>query len=127
MTGYRLLQLGLALFPLSTGADKFLHVLVNWNQYVCAPLARLAGQQLGALMKIAGAFELLIGVGLLLRPRIFGFVLSGYLLLVVLNLLLTGAFFDIALRDFSIGVCALALGRLSGGKKVGPAFRLSNL
>lgn len=113
MKGERLLQLGLALFPLTTGADKFLHVLVNWNQYVCAPLARLAGQHLGALMKLAGALELLIGIGLLLRPRIIGFVLSGYLLLVVVNLLLTGAFLDIALRDLTIGICALALTRLS--------------
>ena len=48
-----------------------------------------------------------------LRPRLGAYVVAGWLLAIILNLLLIPGFFDIALRDFGLCLGAIALGRLS--------------
>jgi hypothetical protein len=49
-----------------------------------------------------------------IRPRIFSYVVAGWLGAIILNLLLIPGFFDVALRDLGLLLGALALGRLSG-------------
>jgi hypothetical protein len=51
--------------------------------------------------------------GVAIKPRIFAYVVSAWLLLIVANLLLIPGYFDIALRDFGLSLGALALARLS--------------
>ena len=47
------------------------------------------------------------------RPRIGAYVVAAWLAGIILNLLLSGRYFDIALRDFGLFLGALALGRLA--------------
>jgi len=57
--------------------------------------------------------EIIAGLGILFKPRLFAYVVSAWLLLIVLNLLMTGHHFDIALRDIGLMLGALALGKLA--------------
>jgi hypothetical protein len=110
---HRVLQFGFVAAPIIAGADKFFHVLVNWDQYLAPVVPRVLGIQGHTFMLAAGVIEIAAGVGVALKPRIFGYVVSGWLLGIVGNLLLTGQYFDIALRDFGLAIGAFALGRLS--------------
>jgi hypothetical protein len=53
------------------------------------------------------------GLGVAFKPKIFAYVVSAWLLLIIVNLLLVPGYFDVALRDLGLALGALALGRLS--------------
>lgn len=65
------------------------------------------------MMLIIGVVEIVAGLLVALKPRIGAYVVAGWLLGTICNLLLLGNYFDIALRDFGLALAALALGRLS--------------
>jgi len=67
-------------------------------------------------MLAVGGVEVLAGVLVAVLPRIGGYVVAAWLAGIIVNLVLTGGFYDIALRDFGLLVAALALARLA------PAF-----
>jgi hypothetical protein len=47
------------------------------------------------------------------HARIFGYVAAGWLLAIAVNLLTTGAFFDVAARDVGLALSAFALAKLA--------------
>jgi hypothetical protein len=47
------------------------------------------------------------------RPRIGAYVVTAWLLGIIVNLLLIPGYLDVALRDFGLALGALALARLS--------------
>jgi hypothetical protein len=99
--------------PVVFGIDKFFHWLVDWDRYVAPVVNDLVGGRAHALMLGVGVIEIVAGIGVALRPRIFAYVVSAWLLGIVANLLLIPGYYDIALRDLGLAVGALALGRLS--------------
>ena len=117
---YRLLQVGFVVAPILAGLDKFLHLLVpaGWEQY----LAPFIGDVIPAhtFMMIVGVVEIVAGIGVALKPRIFAYVVAAWLAGIILNLLVNPATYDavgwgldLALRDLGLALGALALGRLS--------------
>ena len=64
-------------------------------------------------MLVVGVIEIVAGIGVFFKPRIFAYVVSAWLLLIMMNLLMLGAYFDVALRDLGLLLGALALARLS--------------
>jgi hypothetical protein len=64
-------------------------------------------------MLAVGVIEIVAGLGVAFKPRIFAYVVSAWLLLIVANLLMIPGYFDVALRDFGLSLAALALARLS--------------
>lgn len=108
---YRILQFGFVVAPIVAGLDKFFNVLTDWSQY----LAPFIGNMIGAevFMGIVGVVEIVAGIGVALKPRIFAYVVAAWLVGIILNLLLIPGYFDIALRDLGLALGALALGRLS--------------
>src|SRR5712664_1776177 len=111
--GYEILHLGFTVAPIVAGLDKFFHLLVNWDQYLPAFVNNLTGGHGHQLMLVAGVIEIIAGLGVWFRPKIFAYVVSAWLLLIIANLLLIPGYFDVALRDFGLALGALALGRLS--------------
>jgi hypothetical protein len=110
---YQILHWGFVAAPVLAGADKFVHVLTNWDQYLAPALARLSPLSAHATMLVVGVIEIAAGLIVALKPRIGAYVVAAWLVGIILDLLLLGAFFDIALRDFGLFLGALALGRLS--------------
>jgi hypothetical protein len=110
---FRILQLGFVAAPVLAGLDKFFHLLVNWDQYLPSAIANLSPIGPHHLMLVVGAIEIVAGIGVALKPRIFAYVVAGWLAVIILNLLLIPGYFDVALRDFGLLLAALALARLS--------------
>jgi uncharacterized membrane protein YphA (DoxX/SURF4 family) len=110
---FRILQFGFVAAPILAGLDKFFHLLVNWDQYMPSLVARLSPIDPHTLMLVAGVIEIVAGIGVALKPRIFAYVVAAWLAIIISNLLLIPGFFDVALRDFGLLLGALALGRLS--------------
>jgi uncharacterized membrane protein YphA (DoxX/SURF4 family) len=110
---YRILHAGFTVAPILAGADKFLGLLANWDQYLTPLVPRITGIPAHTFMMIVGLIEIVAGIGVALKPRIFAVVVSAWLLGIVLNLCLLPGYFDVALRDFGLSLGALALARLS--------------
>jgi hypothetical protein len=110
---YQILRLGFTVAPIAAGLDKFLHLLVNWDQYVPPFVDRLTGGHSHQLMLAVGIIEIVAGLGIAVKPKVFGYVVAAWLLLIVINLLLIPGYYDVALRDFGLSLGALALARLS--------------
>jgi uncharacterized membrane protein YphA (DoxX/SURF4 family) len=110
---YLILRLAFTIAPIVAGVDKFFHLLVNWDKYLPGITNRLVGGHGHELMLVVGVIEIVAGIGVWLKPRIFAYVVAAWLFLIILNLLAIPGYFDIALRDLGLFLGALALGRLS--------------
>ena len=108
---YRILHIGFVVAPVVAGLDKFTNLLTDWEQYLAPFVADAIGA--GTFMAIVGVIEIVAGIGVALKPRIFAYVVSAWLFGIIINLLLIPGFYDIALRDLGLALGALALGRLS--------------
>ena len=110
---YHLLHIGFAVVPIVAGLDKFTNVLVNWSEYLAPMATRMLGGWTNEFMMAVGIIEICAGVGVALKPKIFAYVVSAWLLAIVVNLLMSANHYDIALRDIGLCVAAFALARLS--------------
>jgi uncharacterized membrane protein YphA (DoxX/SURF4 family) len=110
---FRILQFGFTVAPILAGLDKFFHLLVNWDQYLPGVVANLSPISPHMLMLVVGVIEIVAGIGVALKPRIFAYVVAAWLAVIIINLLLIPGYFDVALRDFGLLLGALALGQLS--------------
>ena len=108
---FRILQAGFVVAPVVAGADKFFNLLVDWGRYL-APFVKqfISGQ---TFMMAVGIIEIAAGILVALRPHIGGYVVSAWLLGIVVNLLLIPGYYDVALRDFGLALGGLALARLA--------------
>jgi hypothetical protein len=113
---FQILRLGFTVAPILAGLDKFLDVLVDWDKYI-SPVANnvLAGHG-HQFMLVVGVIEIVAGIGVFFKPRVFAYIVAVWLLLVILNLLTIPGYYDIALRDLGLALGALALGRLSSAR-----------
>lgn len=115
-TGYQafiILRITFFIAPVLAGLDKFFYVLTNWSQYLSPLALRLVGNHDHGFMMLVGAIEIIAGIGVLFKPKVFSYIVSLWLLGIIVNLLLTGQYFDIALRDLGLLLAAFSLGRLS--------------
>ena len=110
---YQILHLGFTVAPILAGLDKFFNLLVNWDQYLPPFVNNLTGGHGHELMLAVGVIEIVAGLGVWFKPKVFAYVVSAWLLLIIINLLMIPGYFDVALRDFGLSLGALALARLS--------------
>jgi hypothetical protein len=113
---YQILHWGFVVAPLLAGIDKFFHLLNNWDMYLSSQFASIgAAVGLGAhsFMLVVGVIEIVAGLIVAVKPRFGAYIVAAWLVGIIVNLLLLGQFYDIALRDFGLFLAALALGRLS--------------
>lgn len=109
----RILQSTFTAIPIIAGLDKFFYILTDWSNYLAPFFSNLLNMEPVNFMYIVGIIEIAAGVGVALRPAFFARVVSFWMFAIVVNLFILGSFYDIALRDFGLGVSALVLGRLS--------------
>ena len=110
---YQILRFGFTVAPIVAGLDKFFHFLVNWDQYLPATVNNALGGHGHQFMLVVGVIEIIAGLGVAFKPRVFAYVVSAWLLLIIVNLLMIPGYFDVALRDLGLSLGALALARLS--------------
>lgn len=115
---FRVLHLGFVVAPLLAGLDKFLHLLVDWNQYLAPAVANVISANV--FMPIVGVVEVVAAIVVLVKPRFGGYLVAAWLVGIIVNLLIhpgsydaTGWGLDLALRDLGLALGALALARLA--------------
>jgi len=67
---YQILRFAFVVAPIAAGADKFLHLLVNWDQYLAPMVNRMLGGHGHEFMLAVGAIEIVAGLGVAFKPRI---------------------------------------------------------
>jgi len=108
------LRLAFFVGPFVAGLDKFLHVLVDWDMYLSPMAQRVLGGMSHPFMLLVGVIEMLVGIMVITRwTRTGAYIASAWLVLIALNLLTTGRFFDIALRDVGLALSAFGLAKLT--------------
>lgn len=111
---YQLLHIAFTIAPIVAGLDKFFNYLTQWQQYLSPEFNVLHNAH--TTMLIVGVIEIIAGIGVWVKPKIFSYIVALWLLAIIINLLLLGNFYDVALRDVGLLLGALALARLSSCK-----------
>ena len=112
--GWWVLRIGLGVGPFLAGLDKYFNFLTNWTGYI-SPLALkilpFSGQ---TFMHIVGVIEMIVVLAILTKwTRLGSYVASAWLVAIAVNLVSTGMFFDVAVRDLEMAVAAFVLARIT--------------
>jgi len=108
------LRIGLGAVPFLAGLDKFFNILTNWERYLSPTVERLLPMNGVMFMHVVGVIEMVVGLAILTRwTRLGGYVAMVWLILIAVNLISTGAFFDVAVRDLVMAIAAYTLARLT--------------
>lgn len=108
---YQILHVGFIAAPILAGLDKFFNVLAQWDVYVAPQVAAIIPAPV--FMKIAGIIEIAAGVLVAFKPKLAAPVVGLWLTGIIVNLLLLGGHYDVALRDLGLALAAFALWRLA--------------
>jgi hypothetical protein len=108
-----LLRIGFTIAPILFGADKFAHVMTNWDKYLAPQINDIVPGTAHQAMYAVGVIEIVAGLAVLLLPRFGGYLVAMWLGGIIVNLALIGGYWDIALRDFGLLLAALTLARLA--------------
>ena len=110
---FLLLRTVFTVAPILFGLDKFVGLLTDWEQYLAPQIDNLIPGTAHQAMLVVGVVEVIAGLLVTVLPRIGGYVVAAWLAGIIINLLLIGGYYDVALRDFGLLVSALALARLA--------------
>jgi hypothetical protein len=110
---YQMLHLAFVVAPVIAGADKFFHVLVNWDQYLSPLVTKILPVSAHTFMLGVGAIEIVAGLLVAFMPAVGGLVVGAWLCGIILNLLSIPGYYDVALRDLGLALGAFALARLA--------------
>jgi hypothetical protein len=104
--------------PFLAGLDKFFNLLTNWEMYLSPLAERMLPVSAAVFMRSVGIIEMIVGIAILTRwTRIGSYIASAWLLLIAINLVTTGMFFDLAVRDVEIAIGAFVLAKLTEVKE----------
>ncbi|HEY1216027.1 MAG TPA: DoxX family protein [Bryobacteraceae bacterium] len=108
------LRIGIGLAAFLAGFDKFFDFLTNWSLYLSPFSQHLLPVEAKTFMHLVGIIEMIVGLAILTRwTRIGAYVASVWLLLIAANLVTSGEFFDVAVRDIEMAIAAYVLARMT--------------
>jgi uncharacterized membrane protein YphA (DoxX/SURF4 family) len=111
---YWALRIGLGLGAFLAGLDKFFNILADWQMYLSPMATKVLPVSAPLFMRCVGVIEIIVGLIVLAGlTRIGGYILVVWLLAIAINLVTTGMFYDLAVRDVEIAIGAFTLARLS--------------
>jgi uncharacterized membrane protein YphA (DoxX/SURF4 family) len=113
-SGWWALRIGLGVGPIITGIDKFFNKLTVWGMYLSPIASKIVPVSATTFMRGVGVVEIIAGLIVLSRwTKLGSYVVMLWLLGIAVNLLTTGMFYDLAMRDVEIAIGAFALSQLS--------------
>ena len=119
-----MLRVGFGVAPALAGLDKIFrtNLLADWVSYISPLAAAMLPISGDAFMQIVGVIELAVGIAVLtVATRVGAYIASAWLVAIALNLVTTGQYFDIAVRDLLMAVAAYTLARLTEVRETAPA------
>ena len=112
------LRLTYGLVPIVAGLDKFTNILVDWEQYLSPYAAEVLPISGTTFMYAVGVIEIVAGALVLSRFTRFGaYLVSAWLIGIAINLVTTGTYYDIAVRDTVMAIGAFSLARLTEARQ----------
>ncbi|HEU4808809.1 MAG TPA: hypothetical protein VFT01_11155 [Homoserinimonas sp.] len=110
---FAMLRTVFTIAPIVFGLDKFFNLLVDWPIYLTPNVTDVLTITDQQFMYVVGVIEIVAGICVLVLPRYGSLLVAVWLAGIIVNLLVMGGFYDVALRDFGLLVGALALWRLA--------------
>jgi hypothetical protein len=108
------LRIGLGAGPVVTGIDKYFNKLTDWTMYLSPLATKVVPVSAATFMHIVGVVEIIAGLVVLSRwTKLGSQIVALWLLGIAVNLLVTGMFYDLAMRDLEIAIAAFVLSQLS--------------
>jgi hypothetical protein len=103
------------LLPLLFGLDKFATVMTNsWQGYLATWANNVLPGDAKTGMYWVGAIEIAVAVVVALAPRVGGDLFALWSVVVAIDLFALDEYHELAIAALALGVCALAMARLSG-------------
>jgi uncharacterized membrane protein YphA (DoxX/SURF4 family) len=119
-TAWWALRIGLGVGPILAGIDKYFNKLTDWTMYLSPLATKIVPLSAPAFMHIVGVVEIVAGIVVLTRWTKIGSIIVGlWLVAIAVNLITTGMFYDLAVRDVEIAVGAFALWQLTAYREQG--------
>ncbi|MCB0525813.1 MAG: hypothetical protein R3A50_04215 [Saprospiraceae bacterium] len=109
----QVLKLTFGIVPIAAGADKFLNLLTQWDEYLSPGLAGLLPISASTFMMVVGVVEIVAGILVFTKTRLGAYIVSAWLVLIALSLLFTWHHVDVAVRDLVMAVAAFTLAKLT--------------
>src|ERR1700742_4671154 len=99
------LRLGLAAEQIIAGGDKFFNKLADWAMYLSPLATKVVPVDPSRFMRVVGGIEILLGILLLTRwTKLAAYLVMLWLVGIVGNLVSSGMFYDLAVRDFEVAI-----------------------
>lgn len=110
---FRLLQAAGIIVMTVSGIDKFFNILADWQIYLSSLITLLLPLPTNILLYGLGIIEIAIAGIMAVNPKIGGLLGAFLHFGIIINLLLLGDFYNIAVVDFGLMLAYLALWQLS--------------
>jgi uncharacterized membrane protein YphA (DoxX/SURF4 family) len=108
------LRIALGLMPIIAGLDKYFNKLTDWGMYLSPYATKVVPVSTATFMHLVGVVEIIAGIIVLSRwTKIGSYIVMVWLIAIAANLMTTGMFYDLAVRDLEIAVGAFALSQLT--------------
>jgi hypothetical protein len=112
--GWWALKIGLGVGPIITGIDKFFNKLTDWGMYLSPLATKIVPVSTTTFMHSVGLVEIIAGLIVLSRwTKLGSYIVMVWLIGIAVNLLTSGMFYDLAMRDLEIAIGAFALSQLA--------------
>jgi uncharacterized membrane protein YphA (DoxX/SURF4 family) len=113
-SGWWALRIGLGIGPIVAGIDKYFNKLADWSMYLSPLATKIVPVGATTFMHVIGLVEIIAGLVVLSRwTRLGSYIVMFWLLGIAINLLTTGMFYDLAMRDVEIAIGAFVLSQLT--------------
>jgi len=116
------LKIALGLMPILAGLDKYFNKLADWTMYLSPLATKVVPVSAATFMHVVGVVEIIAGILVLSRwTKVGSYIVMLWLLAIAVNLVTTGMFYDLAVRDVEIAAAAFVLAQLSTLREAGAA------
>ncbi|NLR57833.1 hypothetical protein HGH93_06965 [Chitinophaga polysaccharea] len=114
----RTLQATYGIVPIVAGLDKFTNILTDWSAYLSPAVKGIVPFDAVVFMKIVGVVEIVAGLLVFFRPLFGAWLVMVWLICIALELITTGHYFDVAVRDLVMAIGAYTLAQLTKNKSL---------
>ena len=119
---FNALRIGIGAGAFLAGLDKFFNLLTNWEAYLTPLATSIVPVSASTFMRGVGVIEMIAGAVVLAGlTRLGGYVVAAWLAGIAASLVVSGMYFDVAVRDLEIAIAAFTLARLSEARAEAPA------
>lgn len=106
------LKFTFGILPIVAGLDKFTNLLTNWVDYL-GSFSNVLPFEPTTFMRLVGIIEIIAGILVFIRPAIGAYIVMLWLICIAFQLILSGQYFDVAVRDLVMSIGAYTLAQLT--------------